>query len=113
MKDLGTINNALFFMLDISDGLMSDIEKHYGMEMKHEIKREFNKAVFHLSRFLSVIKKINIEEQCSFGLESDMLKELIFLAIDRDNDGEYIQKLIDTIKLTKSVHNFDFKKIDL
>ena len=54
-----------------------------------------------------------MDQQESFGEESDILKEFIFLAIDRDENCNFIKKMNDIIKINKSVHDFDFKKIGL
>jgi hypothetical protein len=113
-KDAIFINNVIFILLDIIEGLMKDAEKEFrssGCELKHTSKQNFNKTIFHLKKFLEEVRHIPIDQQENFGDEADILKELIFYAVDRDNNTEYVKKLIEVIKLNKSVHNFDFKKI--
>jgi hypothetical protein len=110
------INNVIFILLDIIEGLMKDAEKEFarnGCELKHSSKFHYNKSIFHIKKFLSEVRTIPMEQQESFGEESDTLKEFLFLTIDRDENCNFIKKMIDIIKINKSVHNFDFKKIGI
>lgn len=110
------INNMIFILLDIIEGLMKDAEKEFalnGCQLKYSSKMHYNKAVFEINKFLSEVRNIPIDQQMSFGEEADILKELIFLSVDRDNDCEFIKKMIEVIKINKSLRNFDFKKIGL
>lgn len=115
-KDAIFINNMIFILLDILEGIMKDAEKEFfttGCELKHGSKMHFNKSIFHIKKFLEQIRTIPINQQMSFGEEADILKELIFLSVDRDKDCEFVKKMIEVIKINKSVRNFEFKKIGL
>ena len=111
------VNNLLFVLCDVIECLLIDAEKLHRIdkqEFKHQSKKDFKTAVFHLQRFLSSVRDCPIEMQEQFGKDADEYKEMLLLYTDRANDNGLRTKLFrDYLINTSSLLDFDFKKVGI
>lgn len=120
MKTIPTkvvVNNVLFVLGDVVEGLLLDAEKLYkvdGQEFKHQSKQDFNKTLFHLRRFLGSVRECEMETQEQFADDAEEMKKFILLYTDRVNDDLTRTALFEKYLLgCSSLLNFDFKKVNI
>ena len=99
---INTITNIVFVLADVLEANLINMQEEFkknGFELRHEVKRNFNAALYNIKKLRKEINHCRIETQENYGNDADMLNAMMLMIIDRCGDDDMFHfKLYNYIK---------------
>ena len=99
---INTITNIVFVLADVLEANLINMQEEFkknGFELRHEVKRNFNAALYNIKKLRKEINHCRTETQENYGNDADMLNAMMLMIIDRCGDDDMFHfKLYNYIK---------------
>ena len=99
---INTITNIVFVLSDVLEYNLINMQEEFkknGFELRHEVKRNFNAALYNIKKLRKEINHCRTETQENYGNDADMLNAIILTLIDRcGNEDILMWKFYEYVK---------------
>lgn len=99
---INTITNIVFVLADVLEANLINMQEEFkknGFELRNEVKRNFNAALYNIKKLRKEINHCGTETQENYGNDADMLNAMMLMIIDRCGDDDMFHfKLYNYIK---------------
>jgi len=107
-------NNLTFFLYDILETLnkkMDDEAARKRIKQSPKVAAIRNQLKYATSDMRAITRKMNADDQDSFGATADMLLKLLLLIADRSEENDKVLELTcNFVESFKSEHSINIKK---